>query len=278
VSAPRIANLLIIGAQKCGTTSLHEYLDAHPAISMSEEKEPNFFSWHFERGVDWYGRLWSEDAQVLGESSTNYTAHPVFPGVPERIRAVAPDARLIYLVRDPVDRMVSHYAHGYLTGLFHKPADELLRNPEIGETDLVWRGQYAMQLERFLEHFPAEQILVIDQRDLLRERRETLRRVFAFAGVDEHFWTPEFEVRHFESDKSWRPRGVLSRSRRLNAAVLSTYDLPRPFGGAARRLLARPVSKPRVDAGLRSRLAEHFRADAARLRELTGLKLGHWSV
>ena len=278
MQTPRIANLLIIGAQKCGTTSLHEYLDLHPAISMSRDKEPNFYNWYFDRGLDWYGAQWPEPAPVRGEASTDYTVHPIFPGVPERIRAVAPETKLVYLVRDPVDRMVSHYMHGYLTGLFHEPAQELFSRPDIGDHDLVVRGLYAMQLEQFLEVFPRDQLMVVDQRDLLGERRATLRRVFSFLEVDPDFASPGFEVRHFQSEQAWRPRGVLSRRRGVNRAVQRGFSLPGPVGKGVRRLLAHPVSKPELDEGLRRRLAAHFGADAQRLRELTGQDFAHWSV
>ena len=107
-----LPNLIVIGAAKCGTTSLHEYLDLHPEVAMSREKELDFFveEKHWGRGVEWYAAQF-EDAPVRGESSPSYTAYPRYRGVPERIRRVVPDAKLVYLVRDPVERIVSHFVH-----------------------------------------------------------------------------------------------------------------------------------------------------------------------
>src|SRR3954454_424581 len=106
-----LPKLLIIGAQKCGTTSLHTYLDAHPDVHMAAEKELDFFiedrAW--QRGLEWYATRFRDDAGVRGESSPNYTGWPVWDGVPERAAAVIPKARLVYLVRDPIDRIESHY-------------------------------------------------------------------------------------------------------------------------------------------------------------------------
>jgi hypothetical protein len=274
----RIANLIIIGAQKCGTTSLHQYLHLHPEVCMSTEKETNFFVWHYERGLEWYSRLWPEQAPILGESSPNYTVHPKSAGVPERIRAATPEAKLIYLVRDPVDRMISNYVHGVARGDLPDRPEEVLTAPDIAQKGLVLRGLYALQLEQYLAHFPQEQILVVDQRDLSRERLATLRRVFAFLGIDENFSTPAFEQRHLETSGQRRLREPLARRRSARAAAERLYRLPRPLGGAALRALSRPVAKPELDPALRARLGEHFAEDAARLRRITGQDFAHWSV
>src|ERR687891_2907647 len=106
-----LPNLLIIGAQKWGTTSLHAYLDLHPDVHMSAEKELDFFiadrGWR--NGPDWYARRFRDDAAVRGEASPNYTAWPVWDGVPERAASLVRGARLVYLVRDPIERLESHY-------------------------------------------------------------------------------------------------------------------------------------------------------------------------
>ena len=189
-----LPNLLVIGAAKCGTTSLHEYLNAHPEISMSREKELDFFvaEKNWGRGVGWYEAQF-EDAPARGESSVSYTAFPEYRGVPERIGEALPEARLIYLVRDPVERIVSHFLH------------HSIRNPgssldELASSDLGRRlldvSRYWTQLSRYLEHFPPEQILVVDTDDLRARRRETLQRIFAFVGVDPSFRSWSFRRKH----------------------------------------------------------------------------------
>ena len=96
-----LPTVIVIGAAKCGTTSVHEYLDDHPEVAMSAEKELNFFveEKNWPRGIAWYESQFDPDAPVRGESSPTYTAYPEYHGVPERIRSVVPDAKLIYLVR-----------------------------------------------------------------------------------------------------------------------------------------------------------------------------------
>src|SRR3954470_10329564 len=121
-----LPTVIAIGAMKCGTTALHRYLDAHPQISMATVKEVNFFigattapdgdedtwwqhgQWH--RGVAWYAGLFDETAPVRGETSPGYTS-PASTEAAGRMAAVVPDARLVYLVRHPLDRAVSQYRH-----------------------------------------------------------------------------------------------------------------------------------------------------------------------
>src|SRR3712207_3099155 len=105
---------------KCATTSLHYYLNLHPQISMSEKKELDFFvrEKHWDKGVEWYKSNFhgNGETKIYGEASPNYTLHPIFSGVPERMYSVVPEAKLIYVVRDPIDRMISHYIHEYTKG------------------------------------------------------------------------------------------------------------------------------------------------------------------
>src|SRR4051812_36085465 len=98
-----LPNLIIIGAARAGTTSLYHYLRSHPEIWMSPEKELYFFveDHNWKRGIEWYERHFPAGTPVRGEASTFYTHFPIRPGVPERIAALLPSAKLIYLVRDP---------------------------------------------------------------------------------------------------------------------------------------------------------------------------------
>ena len=111
-----LPNLIVIGAQKCGTSGLHYHLGLHPEISMSKPKELNFFI--EERDLAPRRRLVqaaisTPDAAVRGEASPNYTAYPQHLGVPERIHSIVPDVRLIYMLRDPLDRIAAHWVHNY---------------------------------------------------------------------------------------------------------------------------------------------------------------------
>ena len=121
-----LPNTFIIGAGKSGTTSLWLYLNRHPDIALSRNKEPAFFVRpNFREDLDWYESLF-EPARIVGEASTVYTAHPVFDGVPERIHSLVPTPKLIYLVRDPVERAISHYVEHISQGIESRSAIEAL--------------------------------------------------------------------------------------------------------------------------------------------------------
>jgi len=106
-------NLFVIGAMKSGTSSLHATLAAHPQIFMCRKKEPDYFieQCNWSRGERWYLSLFARagDKPIIGESSTGYTQAPRFHGVPQRIRGFRPDARFVYIMRDPIERTISHY-------------------------------------------------------------------------------------------------------------------------------------------------------------------------
>jgi hypothetical protein len=274
-----LPNLVIIGAQKCGTSGLHYYLGLHPEVSMSEPKELNFFiaERNWPRGLEWYSRHFDPAARVRGESSPNYTAFPQHMGVPERMAGLVGDAKLIYLVRDPLERIAAHWVHNYAKRREKGDLRATLLHPN---TSYVARSRYFSQLQRFLEHFSDEQILVIENHDLREKRAETLRRVFEFAGVDPDFRHPKFEqVRHSTSRKKRATRlGMrvqkLSRSRagrRIPRRAWLALDLALP--------LSKPIAKPEgIREALGEEVLEVLREDADRLRAYTGLELAHWSV
>jgi hypothetical protein len=184
-----LPNLIVIGAMKCGTTALHRYLDLHPEIAMSEPKELNFFSgptgnWH--KGVGWYAARF-RPAPVRGEASPGYTS-PSFPEAAERMARVVPEARLVYAVRDPVERAVSQYLHHRADGTERRPISEALLDPA---SQYLARSRYYERLEPYLARFPRERIFILAREDLASERRATLRALYRFAGVDDLFWSPD---------------------------------------------------------------------------------------
>ncbi len=155
-------NLIIIGTQKCGTSSLHHYLDQHPDVFMSETKELDFFvdSLNWKNGLDWYESQFSDNATIRGESSPSYTMHPNFTGVAKRMHSIVPDARLIYIVRDPVDRVVSHYLHQWYGKRQHDTQMAILCNPDNDRTrHYICTSSYYLQLSQYLEFYDYSRFL-----------------------------------------------------------------------------------------------------------------------
>lgn len=279
-----LPTLIVIGAQKCATTSLHFYLDLHPQISMSRKKELNFFvqERNWGRGIEWYASHFTRPGHVRGESSPLYTTHPFYLGVPERIRATVPEARLIYLVRDPVERMISHYVHAYAAGRETRPVEQAFARPTV-EGPLAYRerSRYHLQLEQYWRHFPKPRVLVLTQEQLSCERRQTMQRIFRFLGVDPSFSSPWFRVRRHRSEEKRRDNQVGRAIQNLTLRIVAR-SADSMVRHSIERLLTRPfstpVERPTLSEALRAELIDYFRDDVTRLRASTGLALDGWCV
>lgn len=277
-----LPNLLIIGAAKAGTSSLHEYLALHPAIFMSREKELQFFNHpDWRERIDWYREQFPSDAPVRGESSPAYSVDPFVPAVPERARELVPEARIVYLVRDPIARLVAQYVELVALHREDRSLDETLADYDSPSNWLVMGSRYAHQIDRWREHYPDDRVLILEQRALLEEREATLRRAFGFLGVDPEFATPAFDRLHNVRANKLRAnafgvwlheRGVLPWLR--NATIRVPDRIREPL----KALVADPVPAPTLDPGLRGELAAYLGEDAGRLRAYTGEPYAHWSV
>lgn len=276
-----LPNLVVIGGAKTGSTSLHHYLGLHPQIFMSREKEVRFFSDHFQKGEAWYRRhfLGACQVPVRGESSPEYTNYPLVPGVPERMHALIPDAKLIYIVRDPLRRMLSHFI--FVTPVADFKEFSRALNP-IDTNAFVAGSRQCWQLEQFLPYYPLDRILILSSEELLKDRFGSLAKVFRFLGVDDRFQHPDFLVELNVSSAGRREHTRLSEAMARLADFRPGRWIPVRFGlplrTAALRMFAAPASRELLDAALESKLQSIFAADAQRLRRLTGLKFEDWSV
>jgi len=273
-----LPNLVVIGAQKCGTSGLHYHLGLHPEISMSKPKELNFFieerNWH--RGADWYKRHFDAEARVRGESSPNYTAYPHHVGVPERMHSLIPDAQLIYVVRDPLVRIASHWVHNYAKRREKGDLRTTLTHPN---TSYLVRSQYHMQLQQFLRFFDREQILVFQQSDFRRDRGDSLRRIFEFLGVDAGFTHPSFERERHATARKTRATRLAARLEKMSRSRRGRLLPPKIWFALDERLpLRRPIERPDVREVLDEETLRVLREDAERLRELVGRDFADWSI
>jgi Sulfotransferase family len=275
-----LPNFLVIGAAKSGTTSLYRYLSGHPEMFMSDSKELKFFSsrsrWRL--GLGWYARQFdaATDAVAVGEASPSYTRYPQLQGVPERVAQVLPEARLVYLVRHPIERMRSHYLHRVLQGKEQAPIDQaVVTDPSYLDT-----SRYAMQIDQYLEWFTRSQLLVITAEALRGDRIDTLRRVCEFLGVDAGWRPPELE-REYNRTGDLRPQLVAPRPVVLAVRLGVRLGLP---PRTARRLSYRPShATPVADqvafsAPVRQRLEASLQEDVTRLRGYLGPEFDGWGI
>jgi len=206
-----LPNFLIVGCQKGGTSSLHAYLAQHPSLAPAAIKEVHFFdggllpSWEkYADGERLYRSYFGWDALLKAQGRQSYEASPCYmfnPLAPSRMAAMVPDAKLIVLLRDPVDRAISHYFHekrkgreplAIMDALFAEDERLAVARCSGNYKDLSWinhsyvtRGLYAEQLERVFEYYPLDQVLILESSEFYGDPKRALAQVLAFIGLDD---------------------------------------------------------------------------------------------
>lgn len=285
----RLPTFLVIGAAKAGTTSLFHYLSAHPQVFMPSVKEVDFFveELNWPKGMAWYENHFKRaaDAIAVGEASTNYARYPRHKGVPGRIAASLPSARLIYCVRDPIERIRSEYEHRRKKG---QEREELLDAAIRKRPKYVDTSRYAMQLEQYLEHFRREQILVMTAERLRHDRLAAVRQVYDFVGVDSTIVPDVIEQEFYRSDdrRTHSRAGFWARKtlkRYVPASTRAKELFDRRPGLLGRGTSSNAPStlrerKVEVPAPVRDRLVEELRDDVRRLRSYLPGDFDGWGI
>ena len=279
-----LPNLIIIGGLKCGTTSIHHYLGLHPEVQMSKPKELNFFvsELNLDLGLDWYRGRFDDRFAVRGESSPHYTNLPRFEGVAERIQTHCPDAKLLYMIRDPIKRVLSHWVHAKGAGYESGEIEDVLSRPD---TAYVQRSMYWMQLQPYLQRFDRGQIELISSEELQADRQGTMRKTFGFVGVDENFTHEQFD-REWEksSAKSGDKYQVMERLIKLPG--LRSFDrnfdrLPESMRWVVEKIVHDPdkpsAPKPKLSDEMFEQMRGWFREDVASLQEFAGRRFDGWN-
>lgn len=276
-------NLFIIGAAKCGTTSLHNHLARHPDIFMSEPKEPGFFTpevGYYPVDSEWYLALFADGAghRYRGESSTHYAKRPVLEGAADRIAAfVDEEPRFLYLMRDPVDRAVSHYWHNVRKHTEHRGIRQALR--EVPEYLAV--SDYAMQLEPYFDRFGRDSVFAATFESLVERSTETIAGVLDWLGLPP--LPPEEELRRDNArpDQFTRVRGhgLLDRFARTSLWERLSPLAPGWLKGLGKRASYAPAeaADPETEAAI-----EEFRPEMQRkvreLERLLGRHFPEWTT
>lgn len=270
-------DFLIVGAAKAGTTSLAVQLGRHPRICIPRA-ELHYFDRadNFARGPDWYlgtlTRDWEPGNRVLGEKTPTYC---YLAQIAERICREYPAVKLIWLLRNPVDRAYSNYLHAVRRGnerlsFARAVAQESRRIRRDPFTGYLERSRYWQQVERFDKWFPRDQMQFLLFEDFASQPRQVLGQVFDFLGVaGEEF--SYVDVRYNRTRMPRWPRSVWAARQVLGdgAALKAVRKLN---SVRARR------GYPKMDAGLRRELLQHFREDNARLAEMLGRDLSAWDA
>jgi len=279
-----LPNFLVLGAAKSGTTALHRYLEAHPDIFVCPRKDTNFLAWEpgadapadgesippeFPvREIEAYEALFAgaEGRKAVGEISTYYLESPRAPG---RIRALLPGARLVAMLRDPVDRAYSGYVMRFRMGRETRAVADALHP----DSHYVRTGRYATFLERFRACFPAEQMHVMAFEEFRSDPQRRFAELLDFLGVDAAVRV-DLSTRH---NVGGLPRSRLLHRLYTNAAIRGAVLplLPAALRRLGTRLRNRNMAPaPPLPPAVRARLREHYRDEVARLDALLGRDFG----
>jgi hypothetical protein len=234
---------------KSGTSSLHRYLQQHPTVSASKPKELDFFTHQYGRGLSWYLDKFGDG--LAGEASPNYMKAHMWPDTAKRIRDTVPGARLVGVLRNPIDRTLSHYLHNVIRGREKRPFSRAV----TPTSNIVRTSCYGWQLDHYLAHFPPEQLMLITTEELDRHPELALRQILRFIGADDNV----------PIDTSQRHNVTARRLAEADAAVPADPEL---IIGADQITLAPPA---------RARLADIFRPDIDLLRS-TWPQFPVWSL
>ena len=312
---PRLPTFFVVGAAKAGSTALHMFLSEHPQIFMSPVKETNYFSQpdmdkaHYARDyrhdvhVDlerylsgpmtrkihiadverWedYVRLFRDvEGQIaIGEASNSYLMCPsAAPGIADRF----PDARILMMLRNPIERVWSHYLMDLRLGktleenlIAEVETDARQEHQGWGVTkNYLELGHYSGQLERYRALFPEEHIKVLLYDDYRADPERTLRDIFAFLGVDP---TVELQLeRRFNA-------AAVPRFKKLNYLLFQSglvnrvkRMVPEGWKGAAKQAMFTRADMPTFQQRDREYLCDYYREEVGRLGELLGRDLSHW--
>ena len=279
---PRLPNLFLIGAMKSGTSSLHNWLGQHPEIFMSSVKEPGFFvdqlTW--KKGWTWYKKLFESagDCKIIGESSTEYTKLPCYENVVEKIAEFVPGSKFIYVMRDPIERTISHYWHNVRSRKKTERRD--IMSALKKDSTLVNYSDYATQLEPYLDRFGRERVYILTMEELLSGPDQSLVEIFKWLEVSNPDYCVKFEKKHTTPQIVTQKIGWLSRLR-----FHPVWNCLGPFVPSKIRTGLRKLSEPtsidrkKVDLTEAIEHLKHvFYPKVDRLEQLLNRKFPEWNT
>lgn len=286
-----MTNLFLIGASKTGSSSLHSYLSHHPQVAGADPKEPCFFVEQEELKVFWPSRAFdpvSHDAAAYQamfagqptryrlDSSVFYSQVPHMTGIPARIAATSPDARIIYVVRHPITRTISHYWQRFREMHEERGIDDAVVEGSV----FVDTSNYAAQMQAYLEHFDRSQIKVVLSEDLLKNRKAVLDDVFGWLGLEPLEMDASLErLVHTTKENTRIPRFGFIRNARDSAVWHSVRKLlPTSAIQAIRALTVKQVPRSETDESrVRAFLQAYFEERAGAFDALMGVDFErHW--
>ncbi len=271
-----LVDFMMIGAQKCGTTTIASQLAEHPEICFCQEKEPGFFcdTADWENHLDAYHALYApQPGQICGEASTMYTFLPEFFDTHDRLYAYNPDLKLIYIMRNPVERVISNYAHRIVRKTVHEPPETAV----FADPAYLNRTRYAVQIKPYLELFGAENVLLLIFEEYIADPAGTLQQIAQFLGITTApFEVVEKKVAHSTTGNHYLNPSLTKISKNDAAKVIMDY-VPDGLRKALKKQLGTRIEqKPVFSPLLRETIWRFLESDVCQIEEIMGRRLDIW--
>jgi Sulfotransferase domain len=276
----------LIGAQKAGTTTLAYLLNQHPQITIGQTKEPHFFTDNWRKGPDWYRKQFPESSNTICmDASTSYSMAPltegwkhrdprVYEDIPAKVHSINPDAKFIYLLRDPVDRTYSGYWHDVRMGV----KNEELRTALQSNPFYLDVSDYYGQLLRWLDYFPLSSFHCVLFEEMKARPLQVVNECLAFLGLPRETNSIALDSAQNQSYQvGWVGRTVNKMEiafPRLRAVLKS--KLPKGMKTFVNSVKAGSGPLPTMAEEDRLFLVEYFRERNQNLQRLTGTSLDGW--
>jgi len=272
-SSSQVPDFIIIGAMKSATTTLYEQLVAQPGIFMPELKEPNYFSddVQYSRGKAWYLGLFdgARSGDLLGEASTHYTKLPTYPDTVNRMYEQVAAPRLIYVMRHPVQRLISQYIHEWTEGNVSVDIDRAIQTHD----ELIAYSRYAYQLEPYLEKYGHNHVLPVFFESLKKSPQVELERICRFIGYTQRpVWNTELRPSNVSKERIRRFPLYDLLIESPPARVIRRALIPRFVRNRVKRRL-QMQERPVLSEKSQALLEETFDRDLARLGAWFGVEL-----
>jgi len=285
-------DFFIVGAPKAGTTSLYHYLNEHPEISMSSQKEPDYFSdadiqnegmYYGKNRIDTikkYHSLFDDNSEskLKGEGSVSYL---FYKNVPQKIKTYNPEAKIIIMLRDPIDRAFSHYLMDYRLGLVSDSFEDIIdqksvhKDAKLFYQQYIELSEYANQVKRYLDVFNEQDILFIEYEDLKMDVLGIVKKTYLFLGVNK-VYEPDVNKKHntYTMPKNSVIRFIYSFVILRN--ILSFF-FPKNLVNRIRAALFKNDKKPVLLDETRNRLKRFFTKDINALGEMLNKDFSRWT-
>lgn len=269
-----LVNFIILGAQKCGTTTLFNTLSKHPALIHSVPKEPHFFiKKDFRRKIGEYHKLFHlKEDSLYFEASTSYTNYPNYDlNTHEKIYEYNPEMKFIYIIRNPVDRVISSYMHSYMRGYTDLNIEEAILN----KRGLIDQTRYYTQIIPYIRTFGRDQVLILEFNDVVQNTAGTIKEICSFLKIDDSpFTADDFDL---HSNRSVR---TVKRHHKFDSPSLPLKVIRKFFPNFWEKIVYNDdrkfTSKPELSSDVKKMIINLVELDIIAIGDLTGKDYSSW--